>query len=145
DKTMKKGTIIILALVAMLASGCAKDKSKSGSGGSTPSDPGYLVPPSPVPGLNPGVNWEFGGTANLTVPASALSFYAGWTVNTPTNVKVNINLQKFEPYKTGARNSYGGVVTIAFEDRGTRFEDQFSSLINEGHWYGEGMIDSNKS
>lgn len=141
---MKRMKPILLALLAAgLVMGCAEDKD-GGNGGSTAQDFEPFIPVDPGPGLNPGNNLEYGATADLLVTSESLGFFTGWTPNNPTDVKVNINLQRFEPARNSNRPGYGGVVTIQFRDSGYLYEDQFSSLINENHWYGEGTVSNNR-
>jgi hypothetical protein len=140
DRVMKKETMIILAALALILSGCAKESS-NGPGGSSPiiAPPGPWVPPTPGPGLNPGLNWQYGATSELKVTNQSMSFYAAYAVNNPTDVKINVNLERFNPASGTNRYSYGGVVSISFRDRGKLYEDQFTSLI-----YGPGLVGTNE-
>lgn len=138
---MRKLNLILLAVIAAMAVGCAKDKDNGGSSTVVPFEP--WIPPA-GPGLSPGTNWEYGATTDLEVTNSSLAFYTGWTPNTPSNVRVNINLQRFEPANGSSKPGFGGTVSIGFEDSGFTYEDSFSSLVNESHWYGSGMVNSNR-
>ena len=142
---MRKLNLILVAVIAALAVGCAKD-SDNGSSGRTvlpPTDFTPYIPPA-GPGLSPGTNWEHGATTDLDVTISSLAFYTGWTPNTPTNVRMNLNLQRFEPANGASKPSFGGTVSIGFDDNGFSYEDTFSSLVNENHWYGSGTVSSNR-
>jgi hypothetical protein len=141
ETKMRKLNLILLAMIAALAVGCAKDKNKGGVSSAVPFEP--YIPPN-GPGLSPGTNWEYGATADLQVTNESLKFYTGWTPNNPTNVRVNINLQKFEPANGTNRPGFGGTVSISFNDSGWNYEDTFSSLVNESHWYGSGMVNNNR-
>lgn len=145
-RTIKLYITLIVASVALLNVGCGKDE-KSNSSGIVPTYPGTgpYIPPSTIngPGTNPGsyngINWEYGGTATLTVTSAALNSYVGYSVNNPTQIRINLNLQHYPGVATSdtmhskkgeAFNGYGGTVTIAFNDGNGRYEDRFSSLVN---------------
>lgn len=141
---MRSSKLILILTLALAAVGCGKDKNGGGSSNATAGTYEPYIPPGSGPGGDPGLNWEYGGTAPLTVTNTSLGYYVGRTPNNPTEVKVNINLQKFAPAAGSTRSSYGGVVSISFKDSGILWEDKFTSLMNESHWYGQGTVRTNE-
>ncbi len=149
---MRNLKLIIVMMMGLALIGCAKDKGSNSTPTNTtniqPGDanfPGYYIPPSSGPGQLPGDNFEYGGTAQLNnVSTSMLAFY---TKNTnlayaidKSSIKININLQEMD----ATRQSYGGVVSIEFRANGRLYRDTFTSLINSNHWYGDGLVTTNK-
>lgn len=123
---MKKLLLTILVAATVISVGCA-DK-KSTNPGTTPAVGGWdpnqpYIPPSSGPGFGPGSDWQHGGTAELSVTASKMAQYLGWTPNVLSNVRLNLNFLKFG-------NGYGGTVTIGFENNGKKYEDYFTSRVN---------------
>ena len=135
---MKRFNLIILAILAALGMGCAEDKNSGGSNG----NPVVVLDPADFTPYIPETDWDEGATANLNFTNA--DFYAGWTPNSLQNARINLNLQKFAPASGSDQSSYGGTVSISFEDNGYYYEDNFSSLVNENHWYGAGTVSSNK-
>jgi hypothetical protein len=140
---MKRLTVtLILAGTAALI-GCGKDQNNGQAPSNQPPVWQPWTPPT-GPGGNPGVNWEHGATSSLRVTNESLRIFTGWTPNNPTDVKLNLNLQRIEPAQGSNRPSFGGVVTVSFKDGGRTYEDQFTSMVNEGHWYGPGVVNTNR-
>lgn len=144
-KTTKLLINLVMISVAAFTIGCGKKESNSGAGIVYPNGGPYIPPPTstPGPGGNPGyydgINWEYGGSANLTVTAASLSAYLGYNVSNASNIRINLNLQHkpgvasastYHSTKGEVFNGYGGVVTIGFEVGSNKFEDRFSSLVN---------------
>lgn len=141
---MRKLNLILIAVIAAMAVGCAKDK--DGGNGRTvlpPTDFTPYIPPA-GPGLSPGTNWEHGATTELLYSREGLNFYAGWSTNVISNARINLNLQRFEPAAGASKPSFGGTVSIGFDNDGVSYTDTFSSLVNENHWYGAGTVTSNR-
>lgn len=150
---MRNLKLIFIAVIGSVLVGCAKDK-----GGNTgyiqpgdPNFPGYYIPPS-GPGGSPGQDtgniWQYGATAELeNYTSSSLGFYAKdpyLNAGEVSEAKVNVNLRRFDPASGSNRYSYGGTVTVSFKRGGYLYQDTFTSLINENHWYGSGMVSSNE-
>lgn len=114
---------ILLAAMTILMVACGSKKDQDQVQWPGFPDSGPFIPDGSGPGMSPGVDWDFGATADLTASNSALSNYAGWDVNNPQNLRINLNLRKYN-------QGFGGVVSIGFEDHGMKFEDTFSSLVN---------------
>lgn len=119
---------VTLVTVTVLAVGCGKDSTGGMSAGS-----GVTAVPTttPSPSASGSVN------ANVTIVSqAAFDNYIGWTSNTPTNVKVTLNLTKIANYaKTGGGTDYGygGTVTISFKDAsGNSYSDSFTSMLQSG-------------
>ncbi|MEK6555576.1 MAG: hypothetical protein AABZ31_10075 [Bdellovibrionota bacterium] len=143
-RTTKLLITLTLASLAALTIGCGKQEGNSGSGIAYQPYGPYIPGPGTVgPGTNPGtydgINWEYGGTANLTVTAAALSSYVGYNVSNASNVRINLNLSalfgtatadSYHSVKGEKFEGYGGVVTIGFDQGTGRYEDRFSSLVN---------------
>lgn len=127
---MKHGLKTIIALISLVVlAGCAKEKKKATA--SEPPPPvvavpsGPYVPPGSGPGQGPGQNWEYGATAELkVVSTSRMSDYTGRPMNNPTNIKVNVNLEKYG-------SGYGGHVSISYDDNGYHEEGYFTSGSSE--------------
>lgn len=123
---MKQWKHILVALTGLVVlAGCAKEKKKAPD--SEPAPPivevpqGPYVPPGEGPGQGPGENWEFGGTATLDIVSnSRMSDYTGRPMNNPTDIRVNVNLEKYG-------NGYGGHVTISYVDNGYQEQGSFTS------------------
>ena len=123
---MKHWKNILIALTSLVVlAGCAKEKKKKTE--PPPEAPivevpqGPYVPPGTGPGEGPGDNWEFGGTAALTIVSlSRMSDYTGRPMNNPTDIRVNVNLEKYG-------NGYGGHVTISYVDNGYQETGYFTS------------------
>jgi hypothetical protein len=125
-----------LTLASVFAVGCG---SNSSGGGSTLA--GYGVP-TPVPTTTPTSNAgssisATGASATLNITSeAAFDDYLGKVVNTPTNIKITINMNKVATYSSstgGTDTSFGGRVTISFSDAsGTNYADSFSSMLQSG-------------
>jgi len=129
-------TILLLGLAAALV-GCAQPKSKNAGGaaetpdlpppppGTTTIDPseGPWTPSGNGPGQGPGSgSWTFGASAPLEiVSVNRLMEYTMEARNNPTNIRVNVNLTK------KGSNTYGGTVTISYQDFGQDFTGSFTS------------------
>lgn len=128
---MKRSLFILLTAIALLGSGCAKEKMKAASsdGGDdtppvveVPQDGTPYTPPGSGPGQGPGQNWEYGATAALNIRSlSVMSDYTGRPMNNPQDIKLNVNLVKY------GSNSYGGHVTITYTENGEEYEGYFTS------------------
>lgn len=137
--------ITLMMLLGVTLIGCAKDEGTSNAF-VDPNYTGFYIPPTVGPGAQPGANLQYGATADITnVTYSSLSFYAkNAYVNNFTDLKVNLNLRKFDPAPGTNRVSYGGVVSIEFRNNGQLYRDSFTSLINENHFYGSGTVRTNE-
>ena len=113
--------LLAVATILLVACGSKKDQDQVVWPGFPESGP--FIPGGSGPGMSPGVDWEFGSTADLIASSTALSSYVGWDVNNPQNLRINVNLRRYG-------QGFGGVVSIGFDDHGQKFEDTFSSLVN---------------
>ncbi len=125
-------TSLMVGSVFVLGVGCGKQNSKAPTSGIDPNapvvniDPNGYVPKGTGPGEGPGVNWEFGGTAELTVTdLSSLSAYTARPMNDPQDLKVNLNFKKVK--SRDANNSFGGTVSISYKDNGYTHQGSFTS------------------
>ena len=118
---------ILLILAALLMVSCAEennDEAVSPADESTPL-PGPYVPPGSSTSDQPGVVWESGGTASVTLEGHSteskverLSEYAGESRNNPTDIALNVNLVR-------RGNGYGGRITLGYYDGSTYHEGVF--------------------
>lgn len=122
---MKK-LILITSMMALglMGLGCSKSNSNS-SGNVNTAGLGTTVPPTIVdPGAPPCVNCDptlFGAgfTADLVTTADKMRTYTAiagnvYTLNNPTNIKINLNLAQVEAGR------YGGAITITYTDNGVQ-------------------------
>jgi hypothetical protein len=135
ETVMKKPIIILLSLVSVLLMGCAEKKSSSGGTTNTQDsdltviDPNEepFIPTGSGPGQGPGSDWEYGATASFKlVSVDRLMEYTMQARNNPKNVRINMNLTN----KGG--NSYGGTVSISYDDGGEYYEGFFTSGESAG-------------
>jgi hypothetical protein len=117
--------ILILASLALLGMGCAKEMKAGDNAVATP--PPVVNPTFPVnapPGQGAGTagdNWTYGSTAAFK-PASMEIFntYVGThPINNPTNIKLNVNVLDV------GGGHFGGQVKLAYDDAGQHFEGYF--------------------
>lgn len=121
--------ILIIATLALLGTGCAKEK-KSGAPQVitppvvNPSNPTYPVnaPPGQGPGT-PGDQWAYGATVAFKPDSLAIfNTYVGThPLNNPTNVKLNVNLVD------AGGGHFGGQIKIAYDDAGKHYEGYFAA------------------
>lgn len=134
-KTLTLSLLMSLTLSLMVV-GCADNK-KVVSAPSTATydypyvniNPNGFVPTGTGAGSSPGDNgeWYYGATTALTISGSSssarnylLSQYAGHSINSPQNVRVNMNFKKIG-------SQWGGVVTISYTDTDGYHEGYFTT------------------
>lgn len=118
--------IFTAALIALMASGCAKEYKADGAQVSTTA-PAVVNPTFPVdapPGLGAGTagdNWAYGGTTELKPDSLEIfNIYVGSRpLNNPTNVKLNVNLTDIGGGK------FAGALKLAYDDAGAHHEGYF--------------------
>lgn len=106
--------ILVLVMTAAFAVSCAQNKKQS------PSAPAPITPPPFVQnGGSPGSHWEWGASATFSFvdPYTAME-YAGRPLNNPTDVKLNVRLEK-------RGQGYGGYIAVGYTDNGTYREGAF--------------------
>lgn len=128
---MKKLVISLFAISTLILMGCASEKSVNPVAEGVPyvdMNQAY-VPPGNGPGVGAGANgnWIWGATAPLEINGSTssaknylLSEYAGHSINTPTDVRMNMNFKKIG-------NNWGGVLTISYTDTDGYHEGYFTT------------------
>jgi hypothetical protein len=118
---MKNLNLLILLLSVGMVVGCAKE---SKSGDSVPYanvPPGGMpyVPPIVGPGQAPGTT--YGGSAPLSISSlSTMSQYTGRPMNSPQNVRINLNMLK-------DGSTYSGTATVTYTDNGWAYEGYFTT------------------
>lgn len=122
---MKNLLVLILAMTVMFSIGCSEENLPAAQDPTTTDDPYNpeepYVPTGSGPGEGPGSGWEWGAAADLNIVSlNRMSEYTGRPMNNPTDIKVNVNLEK-------RGNGFGGTVTITYTDNGTRYEGYFTS------------------
>lgn len=129
--------LFILSVTMAMTVGCGSDKSGSGGNDNPFDDFGFeygdedLIPPVTDP--DPSLTEDAGASVNFVVTdKSAFDTYLGWTSNTPTDLKININVKKYFD-DGGADKGFGGYVKIKFKDNGVSFSDTFSSMWLGGY------------
>lgn len=130
---MKRKMIIILTLAGLMVMGCAEEKKIAAPPTPTPlpyvdTNGGVFVPNGNGPGEGPGDNWEYGGTAEMSIVGGLSNFseYTGRTMNIVEDLKINVNMTKYG-------DGYGGTVSISYlekyyqDDTGTVREGSFTA------------------
>ncbi len=105
----------LLVVLALAGIGCAKK------------DDVNLNPPPPgatpvTPGVTP---TSAPNEVDVSVDSSALSEFAKWPLNNPTNLKAKIDLRY--QYNPGGATRYGGTLTISFQDSGYNISSGFTT------------------
>lgn len=117
--------ILVLATLALLGVGCAKEmKASDGNAIVTPPVVNPTFPTNAPPGQGAGSagdSWAYGNTVAFT-PDSLEIFntYVGThPLNNPSNVKLNVNLIDV------GNGKFGGQVKLAYDDAGQHYEGYF--------------------
>jgi len=116
--------ILILATLALLGVGCAKEmKAGDGQVATAPIiNPTYPMNAPPGQGAGtPGDNWSYGSTVTFTPDSMEIFsvYVASHPINNPTNIKLNVNV-----VDVGASH-FGGQIKIAYDDAGKHWEGYF--------------------
>ncbi|MGZ3744178.1 MAG: hypothetical protein ACXWRA_10045 [Pseudobdellovibrionaceae bacterium] len=119
--------ILILASLALLGAGCAKEMKATDPAAPAVAAPPVVNPTFPVnapPGQgvsSAGNNWAYGSSATLSPDSlDIFNTYVGThPLNNPTNVKLNVNVVDV------GGGHFGGQVKIAYDDAGQHYEGYF--------------------
>jgi hypothetical protein len=120
--------IFTVALLALMATGCAKEYKADGAQVAAAPTPAPVVNPTFPVGAPPGQgagtagdNWAYGGSADFKPDSLEIfnTFVAKDPLNNPTNVKINVNLTDIG----GGR--FAGAVKLAYDDVSIHHEGYF--------------------
>jgi len=119
-KNLNSKLIVLLAAVAMLGVGCAKESQFESDSSVDTANGFYTFPPTAPPGSGEGSagdSWNYGNTVTFSPVSFAemTSYVALHPLNAPTNIRLNVNLVN------DGSGRYYGHLKIAYRDNNQEF------------------------
>jgi hypothetical protein len=127
--------ILTLASLAILSSGCAKEFKSTENQTVATGTPGVVNPTFPTsapPGEGAGTagdNWGYGGTGDFTPDMNMMRAYVGHYIDTPTNMKINVNVIDV------GDGRFGGQVKLAYDSAGVHHEGYFVAGTGRNQYF----------